>query len=119
MEHILGQGGGSPVNMPAMSTLPVIRCSKCGGICFENVFLLRVLSAIQSPDGQEHLVPEPTFRCTGCQSILGGFGDLSNEEKENNSPEQEESGEGEGENRNEDSSNNEDESGDLGNLKLV
>lgn len=72
MDHIIGGGGNrAAMNIPPLNTLSVIRCSKCGSICFENVFLLRVLSAIQSPDGQEHIIPEPTFRCSECGSILG------------------------------------------------
>ena len=74
MEHIIGGGSGgnrAAMNIPPLNTLSVIKCSKCGNLCFENVFLLRVLSSIQSPDGQEHIIPEPTFRCVQCGSILG------------------------------------------------
>lgn len=72
MEHIIGQGNNrAAMNMPALNTLPVLKCSKCDSLCFENVFLLRLLSALQSPDGQEHLIPEPTFRCVKCGAIIG------------------------------------------------
>jgi len=73
MEHIIGGAGNNKaaMNIPPLNTLPVIKCSRCGGLCFDNVFLLRVLSAIQSSDGQEHIIPEPTFRCSHCGTILG------------------------------------------------
>jgi len=91
MEHIIGQGGGAAMGMPALGTLPVIKCPTCGGICFENVFLLRVLSALQSPNGQENIIPEPTFRCTKCGYILGGISDGSDKEDKNEDSQPEES----------------------------
>lgn len=82
MEHIIGQGNKAAMGMPPLGSLPVVKCSNCGSLCFENVYLLRVLSAIQSPDGQEHLIPEPTFRCVSCHAIMGGFSDTSKDTKD-------------------------------------
>ena len=90
MEHIIGQGGGAAMGMPALGTLPVIKCPTCGSICFENVFLLRVLSALQSPNGQENIIPEPTFRCTRCGYIHGGISDENKDSQPEEKPNEEE-----------------------------
>jgi len=87
MEHIFGQDHKkTAMSMPQMGALPVVTCSKCGGIFFENAFLLRVLSAIVSPDGQEHIIPEPVFRCTSCHSVIGAgnYSEPTEDEDANN-----------------------------------
>jgi len=82
MEHILGQGNKAGMGIPPLGSLPVVKCSNCGSLCFENVYLLRVLSAIQSPDGQELIIPEPTFRCVRCHAVMGGFSDTNKDAEE-------------------------------------
>lgn len=84
MEHIFGQNNNkASMTIPQMGSLPVITCSKCGGIFFENAFLLRVLSSIVSPDGQEHIIPEPIFRCTSCHTVVGTNNDQEQSGEEN------------------------------------
>ena len=74
MENIIGQNKAS-MGIPSLGSLPFVKCSNCGNVCFENVYVLRVLSALQSPDGHEHLIPEPTFRCVTCKCIISGIKD--------------------------------------------
>lgn len=105
MEHIIGQGNNMRMNMPQLGSLPVVKCNICGSISFENVYLIRVLSALQSPDGQEHIIPEPTFRCTECKTFLGG------------KQEEVEIGDRDGEDTNE--TENNESSEEPGNLRLV
>ena len=48
------------------STLINITCDKCGNHTFETVVLIKRISAIMSPTGQEALVPIQVFSCNAC-----------------------------------------------------
>jgi len=43
-----------------------VSCDKCGNHTFETVVLIKRLSAIISPTGQEALVPIQVFSCNAC-----------------------------------------------------
>lgn len=85
MGHIFGNDKKTTMTMPQMSSLPVIKCSKCGSVFFENAFLIRVLYSVASPDGQEHIIPEPVFVCKSCGTVLGVAGDEQDIESEEES----------------------------------
>lgn len=50
-----------------------VSCGECKGIHFESVYLMRKLSALLSPAGEESLIPVSVFRCTECHHINKGF----------------------------------------------
>jgi DNA-directed RNA polymerase subunit RPC12/RpoP len=67
-------GGGRPTGhqMSDLENLPVVQCPICGEVRFVNVYVLRVLSALQSPMGQQQVIPQPqTFKCIKCGTVLG------------------------------------------------
>lgn len=49
-----------------ISNAESITCDKCGNHTFETVVLIKRISAIMSPTGQEALVPISVFSCNAC-----------------------------------------------------
>lgn len=49
-----------------ISSAESITCDKCGNHTFETVVLIKRISAIMSPTGQEALVPIQVFSCNAC-----------------------------------------------------
>lgn len=47
-----------------------IKCHDCGAETFNQTFLLRKISALLSPTGQESLMPIPVFECSQCGAVL-------------------------------------------------
>jgi hypothetical protein len=52
------------------SDLPSVTCSKCEGENFSPTFIIKKVSALQSPTGEEVLVPVQLFKCDACQEVL-------------------------------------------------
>ena len=50
-----------------------IMCDKCGNYTFEQVTLMKRMSALISPTGKEAIVPIPTFACNACGYINKQF----------------------------------------------
>ena len=50
-----------------------IPCDNCGGLFFEPVVVLKRLSALASPTGEEMIFPGQFFRCTDCKHINKEF----------------------------------------------
>lgn len=45
-------------------------CPKCGKPTFEQVIIIKRISALLSPDGKGSLIPLPVYRCTECKYII-------------------------------------------------
>tara|TARA_R100000008_G_C3548523_1_gene148970 strand:- start:5 stop:253 length:249 start_codon:yes stop_codon:yes gene_type:complete len=56
-----------------ISKTTAVECEKCGGKQFEQTMLIRKLSAIVSPNGQETLVPIQAFACKHCGHVNKEF----------------------------------------------
>lgn len=50
-----------------------LACESCGNKTFNNVFVIKYISAIMSPNGHEVHAPVPTFACAKCSHINKGF----------------------------------------------
>lgn len=50
-----------------------VSCEKCGCMYFKNVFLIKQISALISPNGQEINAPFPTFSCVKCDHVNKNF----------------------------------------------
>jgi uncharacterized Zn finger protein len=50
-----------------------VTCERCGNYTFEQVMLMKKMSALISPTGKEAIVPIPTFACNACGHINKGF----------------------------------------------
>ena len=53
-----------------------ICCEACGGKTFKQTLLMRKMSALVSPNGQETLVPVQVFACEKCGNVNSDFSDL-------------------------------------------
>ena len=60
-----------------MSQTTSIQCEKCENSTFKQTLLIRKLSALVSPNGQETLVPVQVFACEKCGHVNSDFSDVS------------------------------------------
>ena len=82
------------MNMKARKPLPkaqstvdlkeaeTIKCSKCSNYLFIISFVLKRLSAILSPTGQEARIPVQVYSCGNCGAVAEGFLEGSGIEEE-------------------------------------
>ena len=56
-----------------ISKTSAIKCDKCENQTFKQSLLLRKLSALVSPNGQETLVPVQVFACEKCGHVNSEF----------------------------------------------
>ena len=59
-----------------------IKCSSCDNYLFITSFILKRLSAIVSPSGQEALIPVQVYSCGNCGQVAEGFLEGSGLEEE-------------------------------------
>ena len=50
-----------------------IRCKSCDNYLWIQAFVLKKISALVSPSGQEGLVPVQVFSCGNCGQVADGF----------------------------------------------
>ena len=62
-----------------------IKCNDCDNYLFITSFILKKLSAIVSPSGQEALVPVQVYSCGNCGKVAEGFLEGSGLEEETKS----------------------------------
>jgi uncharacterized Zn finger protein len=60
-----------------ISKTSAINCESCKNSTFKQSLLLRKLSALVSPNGQETLVPVQVFACEKCGHVNTEFSDIS------------------------------------------
>ena len=53
-----------------------IKCEACDGSTFKQTLLLRKMSALVSPDGQETIIPMQVFACEKCGHVNKEFSDV-------------------------------------------
>ncbi len=51
-------------------TLQDVECEACQGNLFTPSFLIKKVSAIQSPTGQAMMIPIQVFRCDNCGEVI-------------------------------------------------
>ena len=54
-----------------------VSCESCGNSTFKQSLLLRKLSALVSPNGQETLVPVQDVACEKCGHVNSEFSDVT------------------------------------------
>ena len=50
-----------------------ITCEKCGGVGFRQTMMLKKLSPLVSPNGQEAIIPVGVFACESCGHVNKEF----------------------------------------------
>ena len=53
-----------------------IKCEACGGQTFKQTLLMRKMSALVSPNGQETIIPAAAFACEKCGHVNSDFSDV-------------------------------------------
>ena len=61
-----------PMNID-LSNAQDVTCESCGNYTFQEVVLMKRVSALVSPTGKEAIVPIPTFACNACGFINKQF----------------------------------------------
>jgi len=54
-----------------------IKCDECGNTTFKQTLLMRKMSAIVSPSGQETIIPMAVFACEKCGHVNKEFEDIN------------------------------------------
>ena len=71
---VKGKEGGIPtLDNVDLTHAKDIECEKCKGLGFRQTMMLKKLSAIVSPTGQEALIPVAAFACDSCWHINKEF----------------------------------------------
>jgi uncharacterized Zn finger protein len=54
-----------------------IKCEACGGQTFKQTLLMRKMSALVAPNGQETIIPMAVFACEKCGHVNKEFADVA------------------------------------------
>ena len=74
MTMIKGSEGGVPsLDNIDLTHAKDIRCEKCDGVGFRQTMMLKKLSPLVSPNGQEAIIPVMVFACDSCGHINKEF----------------------------------------------
>ena len=72
MTMIPGKDGVTLDNIDLTHAKDII-CEKCGGLGFRQTMMLKKLSPLVSPNGQEAIIPVGVFACEACGNINKEF----------------------------------------------
>jgi hypothetical protein len=68
-----GGQGGNPLDNVDLTHAKTLECDECGCKGFKQTMMLKKLSALISPNGQEALIPVMVFACEACSHINKEF----------------------------------------------
>ena len=75
---MIPDGKGQMQEQIDFSKTTQIQCEACQGSTFKQTLLLRKMSALVSPNGQEPIIPMQEFACDKCGHVNKEFSDISN-----------------------------------------
>ena len=67
-----GKDGQAQQTIDMSQTTPV-KCEKCENSTFKQTLLIRKLSALVAPNGQETVIPVAVFACEKCGHVNAEF----------------------------------------------
>ena len=67
---------GQPQQSIDMSQPTAVKCEKCENSTFKQTLLIRKMSALVSPNGQEQIIPIGVFACEKCGHVNSDFADV-------------------------------------------
>jgi len=73
---MIPDGKGQMEEQIDFSKTTEIQCESCGGSTFKQTLLLRKMSALASPSGQETIIPMQVFACEKCGHVNKEFSDV-------------------------------------------
>ena len=68
-----GQGGPPTLDNIDLTHAKTIECEKCEGKGFRQTMMLKKLSPLMSPNGQEAIIPVGVFACESCGHVNKEF----------------------------------------------
>ena len=68
-----GEGGPPTLDNIDLTHAKTLRCEKCEGVGFKQTLMLKKLSALLSPNGQEAIIPVGVFACESCGHVNKEF----------------------------------------------
>ena len=68
-----GKGGGTTLDNIDLTHATTLECEECGCKGFKQTLMLKRLSSLLSPTGQEAMVPVAAFACESCSHINKEF----------------------------------------------
>ena len=75
MTMVSGKDGVSLDNID-LTHAKDITCEKCEGVGFRQTMMLKKLSPLMSPTGQETIIPVGVFACDSCGHVNKEFEDV-------------------------------------------
>ena len=76
---IVSEKDGQVTQTVDISQTTPVKCDKCENQTFKNTLILRKLSALVSPNGQEQYIPVAVFACETCGHVNSEFVDMETE----------------------------------------
>ena len=76
---IIPEKDGQVTQTVDISQTTPVKCDKCENQTFKNTLIIRKLSALVSPNGQEQYIPVAVFACEKCGHINSEFVDMETE----------------------------------------
>ena len=70
-----GDGGPPTIDNVDLTHAATLECEECGCKGFKQTLMLKKLSALLSPNGQEAIIPVAVFCCEQCGHINKDFQD--------------------------------------------
>ena len=74
---MIPDGKGQMKEQIDFSKTTEIKCENCGGQTFKQTLLMRKMSALVAPNGQETIIPMAVFACEKCGHVNQEFSDVS------------------------------------------
>ena len=74
---MIPDGKGQMQEQIDFSKTSEICCEKCGNNTFKQTLLIRKMSALASPSGQEMIIPMAVFACEKCGHVNKEFADVN------------------------------------------
>ena len=76
---IVSEKDGQVTQTVDISQTTPVKCDKCENQTFKQTLLLRKVSALISPNGQEQYVPVAVFACEKCSHVNAEFEKMETE----------------------------------------
>ena len=70
---IISEKDGQVTQTVDISQTTPVKCDKCENQTFKNTLIIRKLSALVSPNGQEQYIPVAVFACEKCGHVNTEF----------------------------------------------
>ena len=68
-----GQGGPPSLDNVDLTHAKTLECDECGCVGFKQTMMLKKLSPLLSPNGQEAIIPVGVFACESCGHVNKEF----------------------------------------------